>query len=119
MRRWGILATLGWHYTVDAALVGLLLIRSSSLYFRISGIVVGLAVLIPFGYAVYSRMKRGSFEEDQDLLNQAPDPADVATVRAEEPARALSHAPTGSLSKVVLVFLVVCVLLGGFAALKI
>jgi membrane protease YdiL (CAAX protease family) len=119
MLRWGIIATLVWHYTVDAALVGLLLIRSSSLYFRISGIVVGLAVLIPFGYAVYSRMKRGSFEEDQDLLNQAPDPADVATVREEEPARALSHAPTGSLSKGVLVFLVVCVLLGGFAALKI
>jgi hypothetical protein len=53
--RWGILATLVWHYTVDASLVGLLLIRSSSLYFRISGLVVGLAVLIPFGIAVYSR----------------------------------------------------------------
>jgi len=45
MLRWGILATLVWHYTVDASLVGLLLIRSSSMYFRVSGIVVGLAVL--------------------------------------------------------------------------
>jgi len=30
MLRWGILATLVWHYTVDASLVGLLLIRSTA-----------------------------------------------------------------------------------------
>src|SRR5207302_9051194 len=41
MLYWGILATLVWHYTVDAALVGLLLIRSSSWYFKISGLLVG------------------------------------------------------------------------------
>jgi len=49
MLRWGILATLVWHYTIDASLVGLLLIRSSNWYFRVSGVVAGLAVLIPFG----------------------------------------------------------------------
>src|SRR5260370_8428527 len=37
MLRWGIVATLIWHYTVDASLVGLLLIRSNSLYFQIAG----------------------------------------------------------------------------------
>jgi membrane protease YdiL (CAAX protease family) len=46
MLRWGIVATLIWHYTVDASLVGMLLIRSHNPYFKISGIVVGLA--LPF-----------------------------------------------------------------------
>ena len=118
MLRWGILATLVWHYTVDAALVGLLLIRSASLYFKFSGVVVGLAILVPFSYAVYSRLKRGSFEEDADLLNEAPDPEDVVSSKAE-PERQLSQAPTGPLSKGVLALLGMCVLLGGVAALKI
>jgi membrane protease YdiL (CAAX protease family) len=118
MLRWGILATLVWHYTIDAALVGLLLIRSTSFYFRISGIVVGLAILIPFGYAVYARVKRGTFEEDEDLLNRAPDPEDAVTAKEAEPARQLGHAPTGPLSKGVLAFLAVCVVLGAAAAVK-
>jgi membrane protease YdiL (CAAX protease family) len=118
MLRWGILATLVWHYTVDAALVGLLLIRSTSLYFRISGIVVGLAILIPFGYAVYARLKRGSFEEDEDLLNRAPDPEDAVAAKEAEPARQLGHAPTGPLSKGVLAFLALCAVLGVAAAVK-
>ena len=119
MLRWGILATLVWHYTVDAALVGLLLIRSTSLYFKFSGLLVGLAILIPFSYAVYSRLKRGSFEEDADLLNAAPDPQEASAVREPEPEHQLGQAPTGPLSNAVLVFLAVCVLLGGIAALKI
>ena len=119
MLRWGILATLVWHYTVDAALVGLLLIRSTSLYFRISGLVIGLAILIPFSYAVFRRVKNGSFEDDAGLRNDAVDPEDaVVTEKAERP-RELSKAPTGPLSKGVLAFLAVCLVLGGFAAFKI
>jgi len=118
MLRWGILATLVWHYTVDAALVGLLLIRSSSLYFKISGIVVGLAILIPFSYTVYSRIKRASFEEDADLRNDAVDSEDAVPPEAPELPRELTKAPTGPLSKGALAFLAVCVLLGGLAALK-
>jgi hypothetical protein len=47
MLRWGILATLTWHYSVDAFLSSLSLMRASDLYSRISGTVVGLAALIP------------------------------------------------------------------------
>src|SRR6266700_5414562 len=54
MLRWGIVATLIWHYTVDASLVGLLLIRSNSLYFKISGVVVGAAALAPLAFACIS-----------------------------------------------------------------
>jgi membrane protease YdiL (CAAX protease family) len=118
MLRWGILATLVWHYTVDASLVGLLLIRSSNWYFRISGIVVGLAVLIPFSYAVYSRLQRGGFEDDEDLLNAAPDPEQPARIEETQATAESSKAPTSPLSKPVLGFLLVCVVLGGLAALK-
>ena len=117
MLRWGILATLVWHYTVDAALVGLLLIRSSSLYFKISGLLVGLAILIPFSCAVYFRVKRGTFEEDTDLRNDAADPEDAVAREAEKP-RESRLAPTGPLPKGVLACLGICLVLGGAAALK-
>ena len=44
MLRWGILATLIWHYTVDAFLTSLSLMRSRDLYTRISG---GIVVSLP------------------------------------------------------------------------
>lgn len=71
MLRWGILATLVWHYTVDALLIGLFLLRSGSVYFKLSGtFVVALAVfplLAAMGfYAVHRR-----FSANADLLNEA------------------------------------------------
>ena len=116
MLRWGILATLIWHYTVDATLVGLLLIRSHSAYLQVSGLVIGLAMLIPFGFAVYSRIRRGTFEEDADLLNAAPDKVEVES----EPEKVETHvaAPTGALSNGLLALLAVCILAGGIAAWK-
>ena len=71
MLRWGIMATLIWHYTVDASLVGLLLVRSNSLYFKISGVVVGVAALAPLIFAGVSYIARGRFETNEDLLNSA------------------------------------------------
>ncbi len=71
MLRWGILATLIWHYTVDASLVGLFLIRSNSLYFKISGAVVAAAALAPLAFSGISYLVRGQFEPDEDLLNQS------------------------------------------------
>jgi len=116
MLRWGILATLIWHYTVDATLVGLLLIRSHSVYLRVSGIVIGLAILIPFGFAVYWRVRRGTFEDDADLLNAAPDRTEAA--REPETVEERVAAPTGTLSKGMLGLLAVCIVLGGLAVVK-
>ena len=48
-----------------------LLIRSNSLYFKISGVVVGLAALAPLIFAAVSYLARGRFEPDEDLLNRA------------------------------------------------
>ncbi|MFI5058902.1 MAG: CPBP family intramembrane glutamic endopeptidase [Candidatus Acidiferrales bacterium] len=71
MLRWGILATLIWHYTVDASLVGLLLIRSNSLYFRVSGAIVAAAALAPLAFSAISYLTRDGFEAAEDLLNRA------------------------------------------------
>jgi membrane protease YdiL (CAAX protease family) len=76
--RWGILATLIWHYTFDASQVGLLLIRSHNWYFKISGIVVGAAAVAPLLFAAISYLQRGGFDTDEDLLNAAEPAPDVS-----------------------------------------
>jgi hypothetical protein len=76
MLRWGLLATLVWHYTVDAALIGLFLLRSESLYFRLSGGVVAGLALLPLAFAGVAYLARRRFEADESLLNGAgPVPA--------------------------------------------
>jgi membrane protease YdiL (CAAX protease family) len=116
MLRWGILATLIWHYTVDASLVGLLLVRSNSWYFKISGVAVGLAALAPLLFAGVSYLARGRFEEDTDLLNSV-EPIEkisfepVAEVMAEEGKGRRYEA----LRPGMILFLLACLVLGGVA----
>jgi hypothetical protein len=114
MLRWGIIATLIWHYTVDASLVGLLLIRSNSLYFKISGVVVAAAALAPLVFACISYLTRSGFESEEDLLNRAERTPEIDLT--SEPAAATSEAkPSGykTLAPGTLAFLVVCLLAGG------
>src|SRR5208282_5189101 len=119
MLRWGILATLIWHYTVGASLVGLLLVRSNSLYFKISGVVVGAAALAPLIFAGVSYLTRGRFEPDEDLLNSA-DPIEKISFEAP-PVVAEEEAPEftrryEALAPATMIFLAVCLVLGGVAA---
>jgi len=117
MLRWGILATLIWHYTVDASLVGLLLVRSNSLYFKISGVVVGLAALAPLIFAGVSYLARGRFEPDEDLLNSAEPISEVSLESAPEiPASAGATRSYDALTPAMMIFLAVCLVLGGVAA---
>ncbi len=83
MLRWGILTTLVWHYTVDASLISLLLLRSSSLYFRVSGALVGAGALIPLAFAGVMYLARGGFEPAAPMLN---------SVLTEEEAKAQAAA---------------------------
>jgi membrane protease YdiL (CAAX protease family) len=105
--RWGIVATLIWHYTFDASQVGLLLIRSHSWYFRISGLVVGLAAVAPLLFSAISYLQRGGFEVAGDLLNSAEAAPEVSlrspaseSVSAAQPRRytALTPAMLGVLA---------------------
>ena len=117
MLRWGIVATLIWHYTVDASLVGLLLIRSNSLYFKISGVVVGAAALAPLAFACISYWTRGGFEIGEDLLNRAA-PVRESVLVTEHEAATSEAKPSryAALAPGMIAFLAVCLLGGGLLA---
>jgi membrane protease YdiL (CAAX protease family) len=118
MLRWGIMATLIWHYTVDASLVGLLLIRSNSLYFKISGVVVGAAAVAPLLFAGVSYLARGRFESNEDLLNSAEPIEKISFAAAPaEPSPATASARRyDALTPATIIFLAVCLVIGGLAA---
>ena len=87
LMRWGIWATLTWHYTVDAFLISTSLLRSHGAYLRISGAVVGGGALIPLAIAAISYVSRGGFVTDESLLNKAtPIGGPPMTVAQEEGA---------------------------------
>jgi membrane protease YdiL (CAAX protease family) len=90
MLRWGIWATLTWHYTVDAFLISTSLLRSHGAYLRLSGAIVGGAALIPLAIAAISYISRGGFPADSSLLNSARPLGVLAT---EEPAASPAEAP--------------------------
>jgi membrane protease YdiL (CAAX protease family) len=116
MLRWGILATLIWHYTVDASLVGLFLIRSHSWYFRMSGGLVAAAAVAPLLFAAVSYLTRRRFEADADLLNAAA-PKPEISLQARPAAQAV--VATGryeALRPAMIGFLALCVLVGGVLA---
>jgi hypothetical protein len=120
MLRWGILATLIWHYTVDASLVGLLLVRSNSLYFKVSGVVVGLAAAAPLLFAAISYLSRGGFEADEDLLNRAAPAPEVSLAAGPEEVAAASGAKRyDALTQGTLAFLTACVVVGGVLAWRV
>jgi hypothetical protein len=99
---------------VDASLVGLLLIRSDNLYFKISGIVVGLAAAAPLLFSGVLYLTRGSFEDVEDLLNQAQPAPEISLSRAIVPEQAaISVRRYEPLTAGTLGFLALCVLFGG------
>lgn len=137
MLRWGIVATLIWHYTVDALLISLFLLRSENLYFRVSGAIVGAAALVPLAVSGISYLMRGRFEVEESLLNRAaplreeapraavPEPAaalapreeapleEALQIKAEEPTAPTQAVRYDGLSVGKIGLLVACVILGG------
>ena len=97
MLRWGIWATLIWHYTVDAFLISTSLMRSNGAYLRISGLIVGTAALIPLAVSAYSYISRGRFESDAHLLNSAR----PLTVPSEETTGSPANPVSGESSRCV------------------
>jgi membrane protease YdiL (CAAX protease family) len=89
MLRFGILATLIWHYTVDAVLIGMFLFRAESWYFRISGWLVGGAVLLPLLVSLVLYYRRGGFLAQEPSVEALPEPA----APVEQPPEAEPLAP--------------------------
>ena len=69
MLRWGILAALVWHYTVDAFYTSLLMLRSGSSYFVASGAVTAGIMVVPLVAALVLYWRRGGFEPESGLRN--------------------------------------------------
>lgn len=88
MLRAGILPLLVWHFTVDAVYTALILLRSSSTYFRISGGVAAFALVFPLLVTIVLYLVEGGFLPDELIRNAsvgtAPPPP--FTAEPERPA---------------------------------
>jgi len=83
MLRWGILPTLVWHYSVDAMYSAMLLLRSPSLYFKLSGAASAGVIVLPIIAALIAYRMRGGFEPDQGLHNaDEPGPLELTAPSA-------------------------------------
>jgi membrane protease YdiL (CAAX protease family) len=97
MLRFGIIATLIWHYSVDALYSAFLLLRSPNHYLMISGAVTGGIMLIPLLVALVSYLRTGVFEDESTLTNseeriaRVPRPAEPAAVLPEVTYESLTH----------------------------
>ncbi|MDE3178943.1 MAG: CPBP family intramembrane metalloprotease [Acidobacteriota bacterium] len=69
MLRFGIIATLMWHYSVDALYTAFLLLRSSNHYLMVSGGLSAGVMLIPLGVALAAYLRTGTFTEEAPLTN--------------------------------------------------
>lgn len=92
MLRFGILATLVWHYTVDAVLMGSFLFQSSDWYLRGTGLLVGGVVLLPLAVSLYRYRRHAGFLVDP-TLNNAADPPATSTAEDEHPSTLLPPIP--------------------------
>ncbi len=88
MLRFGIVATLVWHYTVDAIMIGMFLFQAESWYFRLSGLLVGGAVVFPLVVSFLFYKKHGGFVASPELLNSWQEPPTTPA-----PAEAAKAAP--------------------------
>jgi len=71
MLRFGIFATMIWHYSVDALYTAFLLLRSSNDYLRISGGLTAGIMLIPLVVALIAYLRSGTFSDESELTNES------------------------------------------------
>ena len=94
MLRWGILPTLVWHYSVDALYSALLLMRSSSLYFKLSGAASAGIMVLPAVIALVLYFREGGFAPETGLTNDAePAPPPEPPLSEAAGAEAVAAAP--------------------------
>ncbi|MHB8799361.1 MAG: CPBP family glutamic-type intramembrane protease [Thermoanaerobaculia bacterium] len=95
MLRRGLFPLLVWHFTIDAVYTSLLLVRSSSPYFVVSGLLAAGALLLPFVVAGALAWRRGGFVPESGLSNgevgsaPPPPPGAIVEVPAFAPPKPL------------------------------
>jgi membrane protease YdiL (CAAX protease family) len=112
MLRFGIFATLIWHYSVDALYTAFLLLRSSNDYLRISGGLTAGIMLIPLIVALVAYLRSGTFSDETELTNDSVGirraPKEEAVAEAET---SVSYQPLAK-SRILAAGLLVVVLVG-------
>jgi hypothetical protein len=102
--RYGFLAVLIWHFSVDAVYSAAVLVQSGNAYYVTTGVVSAGVIALPLVYSIVSAIRRRGFVP-ADALTNARDvsPAVVAEEEAvEEPPRpVLAHSPTTARAKLV------------------
>jgi len=94
MLRFGILPTLVWHYSVDAMYSAMLLVRSHSLYFKLSGAASAGIMVLPIVVALVAYWRRGGFEPETGLLNRdEAAPVEHSPAEPEPEAATISYQP--------------------------
>jgi membrane protease YdiL (CAAX protease family) len=71
MLRFGIVATLIWHYSVDALYTAFLLLRSPNHYLMISGAITAGIMLVPLVLSLVAYLRTGTFSDEAALTNAA------------------------------------------------
>lgn len=71
MLRFGVVATMIWHYSVDALYTAFLLLRSHNRYLMVSGGLTAGIMLVPLGIAFISYLRTGTFSDDASVTNAA------------------------------------------------
>ncbi|HEV2381956.1 MAG TPA: CPBP family intramembrane glutamic endopeptidase [Terriglobia bacterium] len=69
MLRFGVVATLIWHYSVDALYTAFLLLRSPNHYLMASGALTAGIMLVPLLVALLAYWRTGTFADDFALTN--------------------------------------------------
>ena len=96
MLRFGIVATLIWHYSVDALYTAFLLLRSPNHYLMLSGALTGGIMLVPLLISLVAYIKTRTFLDDQELTNaSAGISRPVHEQEAAAAAVAIAYRPLG------------------------
>jgi membrane protease YdiL (CAAX protease family) len=69
MLRFGIMATLIWHYSVDALYTAFLLLRSPNHYLMVSGALTAGIMLVPLIVTFVAYWRTGTFTDESALTN--------------------------------------------------
>ena len=69
MLRFGVIATLIWHYSVDALYTAFLLLRSPNHYLMASGALTAGIMLVPLIVALVAYWRSGTFTDESELTN--------------------------------------------------
>jgi membrane protease YdiL (CAAX protease family) len=90
MLRFGVVATMIWHYSVDALYTAFLLLRSHNQYLMVSGGLTAGIMLVPLGIALVAYLRSGTFSDEAAVTNAAagvsPPRQETASEAGTEPA---------------------------------